>query len=254
MVEPACLVYEQDAVRRVAGDAIRPGGIPLTRRALALAELSPGARVLDLGCGVGATVEFCRDELGLDAVGLDLSAVLLADGRAQGALRPLLQASGPRLPFVGDVFQAVLAECSLSLMHDWGRALSEIRRVLCHGGLFIASDVYIRPDAQPEPSTMPLSRRGQPGDCVDPGCCLDGARSRAAFEAALSYHGFTLLHWEDHTPALKRFAARLIWEHGSLRAFWAGAGVTEAEAASGSTQSPFPSRPGYFLALAKRQD
>lgn len=232
--EAACRVYEQGAVRRVTGDAIRPGGLALTRRALALAALPTGARVLDVGCGVGATVALCRSEFALTAVGLDLSAVLLAEGRTRTPRRPLLQATALHLPLPAGAFDAVLAECSLSLMADWDRALTDVARVLRPGGLFVVSDVYAAPKDRVAPTASRLR------------CCLNGARSRHEIEAHVQAHGFALRHWEDQTPALRRFAARLIWEHGSLAAFWACAGVTDEEAAA------LPARPGYFLAVARR--
>lgn len=232
MAQAACRVYEQASVRRVTGDAIRPGGVALTRHALALAALPLGARVLDVGCGVGATVALCREEFGLDAVGLDLSAKLLAEGRRLSSVRPLLQATALRPPFIAGAFDAILAECSLSLVADWGRALAESRRVLRPGGRLIASDVYAAPKDSPPPASSRLR------------CCLSGARSRREIEAHLSAHGFELLHWEDHTAELKQFAARLIWEHGSLADFWACTGATERETAA------FPARPGYFLLIA----
>ncbi len=234
MSEAARRIYEQDAVRRVTGDAIRPGGLALTHRALTLAALPPGARVLDVGCGVGATVALCRTELALDALGFDLSARLLAEGRAHTPALPLLQSTALRIPFAAEMFAAVIAECSLSLVGDWGQALVEVRRVLQPGGMFIFSDLYAASISPLAPTEAPLH------------CCLNGARSRVEIEAQLAAQGFTLLCWEDHTPALKQFAARLIWEHGSLADFWACAGATERETAA------FPARPGYFLALARR--
>ncbi|MBN1261687.1 MAG: methyltransferase domain-containing protein [Anaerolineae bacterium] len=232
-------VYEQDAVRRVTGDAIRPGGLALTRRALTLATLPVGAQVLDVGCGAGATAALCRAEFALDAVGLDLSAVLLAESRARHPAPPLLQATALRIPFADGTFAAVLAECSLSLVTAWDLALGEVHRVLQPEGRFILSDLFtpeMAPDAHPTPPESRLHG------------CLGGARSRSTIEAHLTAHGFTLLHWEDHTPALRQFAARLVWEHGSLAAFWACAGAPEAAIAA------FPARPGYFLAVAKEDN
>ena len=52
-------LWEREDFRRVAQGAWRPGGTALTRRGLALCRLhsglTPGALVLDLGCGDGAT-------------------------------------------------------------------------------------------------------------------------------------------------------------------------------------------------------
>ena len=44
---------------------LRPGGLELTDRIVALARLPRGARVLDVGCGSGATVAHLADRHGL---------------------------------------------------------------------------------------------------------------------------------------------------------------------------------------------
>ncbi len=239
MVE-ACRVYEQPALRQVAGDVLRPGGLALTRHALTVAELPRGARVLDLGCGVGATAATCRAEFDLDAVGLDVSAKMLVEAHEQHPALPLVQAPGARLPFGDGAVDAVLAECVLSLMPDLDAALADIRRVLREDGLLIVSDLYARaPDGVPDLRGLSL------------GSCLRGALPRADFETRLTAHGFTLILWEDYTEALKAFTARLIFEHGSLASFW-GCATGNPAAAEPIQQATARARPGYFLALARK--
>jgi arsenite methyltransferase len=143
-VVEVCRVYEQPALRRVAGDALRPGGLDLTRRALTLAALPPGAHVLDLGCGLGTTAATCCAEFDLDAVGLDVSAGMLTDAREQHPTLSLVQGPATQLPFGDDAVDAVLAECVLSLLPNLDAALAEIRRVLRDDGLLIVSDLYAR--------------------------------------------------------------------------------------------------------------
>lgn len=234
-------MYEQPALRQVAGDVVRPGGLALTRHALTVAALPPDARVLDLGCGVGTTVAACRAEFELDAVGLDVSAAMLAEARGEHPTLPLAQAMGARLPFGDGAADAILAECVLSLMPDLDAALADIRRVLREDGLLIVSDLYARaPDGVPDLRGLSL------------GSCLRGALSRADFEARLTAHGFTLILWEDYTEALKYFTARLIFEHGSLANFW-GCATGNPAAAGPIQQATARARPGYFLTLARRE-
>jgi arsenite methyltransferase len=60
-MDKVCRVYELPGVQRVTGATIRPGGLALTRRAVALADLPAGAWALDVGCGAGATVDYLTE-------------------------------------------------------------------------------------------------------------------------------------------------------------------------------------------------
>jgi arsenite methyltransferase len=238
-VDERVRVYEQPPLRQVAGETIRPGGLELTERALSVCGLPPGAQVLDVGCGTGTTVEHLIVKHGLSAFGVDLSPCLLAEGRVRNRHLPLLQAPGEGLPLASSSVDAVLAECSLSLMADLGRVLIECRRVLRPGGKLAVTDLYAR---QPEGANalhrLPLCS------------CLSGALPQEELAARLQAQGFEVLLWEDHSPALKRFTAQLILAHGSLESFWrqmvpVGAGTAQIGPAIAAA------RPGYFLLIAR---
>jgi hypothetical protein len=62
---------------------------------------------------------------------------------------------------------------------------------------------------------------------------------------------FTLLVWEDHSEALKRLAAQLVFACGSLQSLWGATGAC-------ASVNEYPSavhraRPGYFLAVARKE-
>jgi arsenite methyltransferase len=191
-------VYEQPALREALGGVLRPGGLALTDEALAACGLAPGARVLDVGCGSGATVAHLRSRYELAAMGIDMSAVLLGAGHRAPAL-PLVLGGAERLPIDSDVLDAVIAECSLSLMADVDAPLAEFRRVLRPGGRLVLADLYLR-----SPNGHSRPRVSKPATCVQ------GALTRAEIEGKLAEHGFELLTWQDRTTALKVLAARLI--------------------------------------------
>ena len=134
---PAANLYESANMRSVTGRTIRPGGFELTERAASLSRLPPGARVLDLGCGVGATVEYLQTEHRFDAVGLDLSALLLKEGKRDVPGSNLVRGNICRLPFSDGRFDGVWSECVFSLLDDPVRALEECKRVLKKGGTLI---------------------------------------------------------------------------------------------------------------------
>jgi SAM-dependent methyltransferase len=109
------------------------------RRALLLAAVEPGARVLDLGCGAGRFVAALRDA-GADAVGVELSAAALERARRNvpGADLRLVGSDGSLPLGHGEVD---LVWCSEVLEHvpDTIAFLTEVRRVLKRGGRLLVT-------------------------------------------------------------------------------------------------------------------
>ncbi len=104
------------------------------------ALLEAGGRVLDVGCASGLEMADLR-ALGLDPLGLDISAQQLRIARHRLPSAGLARATARALPFQTGTFQGVWA--SASLLHlaraEAPGALAEIRRVLADGGAFYAS-------------------------------------------------------------------------------------------------------------------
>jgi arsenite methyltransferase len=234
-------LYESTEMRAVTGPAIRPGGLTLTERALALCGLPQGAKVLDVGCGVGASVEFLSQARHLGAFGLDTSLLLLKEGIERRLDLGLLQGTAETLPFCDGCFSALFCECVLSLLHDPVSALKEFARVLNPGGFLILSDVYARlPDEASSLQHLPVH------------CCLKGAVGRKQIVAMIEESGLTAVIWEDHSALLKQLAAQLIFSFGSLNAFWAAACSGEDPEAIKKTVNR--ARPGYYLLIARRKE
>ena len=111
-------------------------------------------RVLDVGGGNGALARLLPD-LGIEVVLLDLSATMLAIGT-----RPAIRADGGQLPIADASFDAVAALYTLYHYEDPFVPISECRRVLRSGGLFVACSA--NRDSTPELSTV-LPFWGQAG-------------------------------------------------------------------------------------------
>ena len=234
MTDEASSVYEDPALREALGDILRPGGLALTDEALASCKLPPAARVLDIGCGSGHTVAHLRGHHGLAAVGIDTSALLLASGRSREPVLPLVLAQGERLPIGDGELDAVLAECSLSLMADVDAALAEFRRVLRPGGRLVLADLYAR---VPDGHSRPEERQ--------PVSCLRGALTRAQIEGKLTEHDFGIMTWQDRSDTLKVLAARLILAGVSPAQFWGGTCGDAADAIASL-------KPGYYWLVASK--
>jgi SAM-dependent methyltransferase len=210
---------------------LRPGGLELTERIVGLARLPRGARVLDVGCGRGATVAHLTDRLKLRPVGIDASPAQIARARAA---RPDLDFAAGRaedLPFAAGAFDAVLAECLLSTLPDARAALREMVRVLSDGGCVVVTDLYDRGDHHVQSrATLPSLGR------------------REAVEALLAGAGLEAETWEDHTAVL----ARLFWDMATAAP---GGAAGRAQAIT----APPPAgragrRLGYFACVARARE
>lgn len=122
---------------RVLIGMIGPGMRGEQELAERMLELSPGDRVLDVGCGPGNfTRRFAEATEGGLAVGLDASRPMLARAIEEG-VRPNLayvRGDASALPFRDHSFDAVCCFAALHLVAQPWRALDEIVRVLAPGG------------------------------------------------------------------------------------------------------------------------
>lgn len=80
--------YSAESIRkyeRVYGrDFVSPGGKGVAREFIRMLELTPGARVLDAGCGLGGAAFLMASEFGAEVEALDLSANMIAQARSRG--------------------------------------------------------------------------------------------------------------------------------------------------------------------------
>jgi len=220
---------------------LRPGGLQLTKRALSYCRFSPGATLLDVGCGKGTTVKYLREQHGLKALGLDISSALWSGGYDKHGAPPLLRASGERLPFLPRTFDGVFAECSLSVIGNPSNAIKESHRVLQRGGLLVVTDLYARvPERLSDLRRLPMT------------CCLTGAFLRDELIAELAAVGFSMVLWEDHSYTLKHFAAQLIFSYGSLQQFWhlMGSAALDVDQLNDAVAT---AKPGYFPAYCTKE-
>jgi SAM-dependent methyltransferase len=229
-------LYETDALRQATGDNLRPGGLELLQEALQQVDWPSGARVLDIGCGIGTTAAFLQRDHGLRAMGIDLSAHLLCEGAGRHPMLPLVRGRAEDLPFADESLAGLTCECVLSLVNNPQRTLGGFRRVLAPSGHLILSDLYRR---QETPAT------GLPENC-----CLAGAVSREQLQSWLHEAGFSVRLWQDRSHLLAELAARLVFLHGSMASFWGR--FTDDGDGRAMQQAVQAIRPGYFLLIAQK--
>ena len=107
----------------------------IQREAIARLRISPGERVLDLGCGPGDGAATIAGHGGV-AIGLDYSAGMLETARTEPSLSGrLLRGDAGRLPFADASFDKIVCTNSFHHYPQHLAALREMRRVLRPGGV-----------------------------------------------------------------------------------------------------------------------
>jgi len=184
----------------------------------ALAELTAGETVLDLGSGGGIDVLLSARRVGPTgkAYGLDMTDEMLAlaeenKRRSELANVEFLKGEIESIPLPDESVDVIISNCVINLSGDKDRVLKEAFRVLKPGGRFAVSDVVVRGEM---PATIRKSMELWVG-------CIAGALSEDDYRAKLAKAGFDGIGVE----------VTRVYDVDDARAFLAAEGI-DAEAAA----------------------
>jgi arsenite methyltransferase len=159
----------------------------------ALAQLSPGEIVLDLGSGGGIDVLLSAKRVGPTgkAYGLDMTDEMLAlaneNKRKAGAENvEFLKGEIEKIPLPDNSVDVIISNCVINLSADKDRVLREAFRVLKPGGRFAVSDVVTRGPIPDEIRHKVLLWVG----------CIAGALDETEYRSKLRAAGFDLIEVE----------------------------------------------------------
>ena len=234
-----CTVYENKDMQGITGDTLRPGGMFLTDRAIKTCDFKANDKILDVGCGMGVTVERLKRVYDFNSFGVDPSTKLLELGREKYGNHNIDLGRGEALPYENLFFKGVMAECTMSLMEDFKKTIMESNRVLEDKGYFIVSDVYAR-----RPEYLEEVQKHNVNSC------MRGLFNIDILKEAIVSLGFEIICFEDWTDLLKQLMVKIIFKYGSMSVFW--------EIATCSSCGDFQKKltlckPGYFLLIAQKK-
>ena len=129
------------------GDEMESHHSDITEQTLALMDIQPSDRILDLGCGTGwASRRMARIATAGEVVGLDVADEMLRRAeQASSAFRNVryVWGSAENIVEADNAFSKVLSVESFYYYADQGKALDELRRVMAPSAkLFILINLY----------------------------------------------------------------------------------------------------------------
>jgi len=141
---------------------IEQGAAPLSRRMIELAELSPGARVLDIGTGLGEPAITLANQLDASArvLAIDRDSEMISMARARAAGQGLDNidfevADIESLVLADNSLDAILARWCLMFVEDLGASLERLVGALRPGGRLVFA-TWARAEQVP---SLTLARR-----------------------------------------------------------------------------------------------
>ena len=182
-----------------------------------VAQLKPGEKVLDLGCGIGFDLMIAAKAVGVNghAYGLDMTIPTLKKARTNiSRLRianaTLLCGSIEEIPLFDEGVNVVLSNGAINLSPDKDRVLNEAYRVLVHGGRLVVSDVVL---LAPTPSEFK----------IDPALlgCISGALQVEEYREKLINAGFTnitITLTKQNAPNIEAIKKRMHLQEDALQA------------------------------------
>jgi ubiquinone/menaquinone biosynthesis C-methylase UbiE len=174
-------------------DQFHTGGIASSRDLAALAGITAGEAVLDVGAGAGGPARLLTAERRARVTGVDLTATYVELARALSARSGIevdfRQANALELPFAAGGFDVVWTQHTAMNIADRPRLYGEIRRVLKPGGRLALHDIFAGPKGGPLHLPVPWADAADESFLVAP----------EALRRLLHDLGFTELAWQDRT-------------------------------------------------------
>jgi ubiquinone/menaquinone biosynthesis C-methylase UbiE len=177
-------LYDEARGEQLPDDAVMASlgcGVPT-----AVAELSDGETVLDLGSGAGADVLISARRVAPTgkAIGLDMTAEMLELARRNAAEAGVqnvefIKGYMEELPLNDATIDVVISNCVINLSADKPKVIAEAARVLRPGGRFAVSDVIADPDMDDATRADMAAWTG----------CIAGALTENEFRQALGAAG-----------------------------------------------------------------
>ncbi|PWB52604.1 MAG: class I SAM-dependent methyltransferase [Candidatus Methanoperedenaceae archaeon] len=130
-------------------EILHPGGLEITRELAQLCHIGKVIKVLDIGSGTGESAFYLVRNFNCHIIGIDISDRMIKRAKRKaidhGVIIQFKKADAHDLPFKDNTFDAVISECTTSIL-DKERAIAEMARVTISGGYIGIHDICYNND------------------------------------------------------------------------------------------------------------
>lgn len=179
-------------------DQIHGGGLEQTKFHASLATITPGMKVLDMGCGIGGPARYFATEFGCEVLGVDITPEYVDVARMLTKKVGLSDKVAfhcndvTSLPYENNIFDMIWALNVTMNIKNRDALYQEMHRMLKVGGTIAISELGKGPNGQPY---YPLPWARDPSYCF----LIEPNIMRSKLERA----GFRILEWVDETARRK---------------------------------------------------
>ncbi len=216
-------------------------GREATRELAQLANLKPGMRVLDLGCGVGGPARLLAAEFGCRVTGVDLvdeycrAAEMITRHAGLSHLVNFQTGDMAALAFDDQSFDAAWTLHTIMNIKDKPNLFSRIFHILKPGGLFMLYEVCQGANSPPH---FPVPWASD--------ACMSFLLPPDDLRRQILQHGFAQLHWQDVSDAAIGWFQAIAASRAALEKKKQTAGTEK-----NTPPHPKKSKPGISLLLGK---
>ncbi|MCA9860989.1 MAG: class I SAM-dependent methyltransferase [Thermomicrobiales bacterium] len=184
-------------------DNFHSRGLAATLDLIALADFPAGARVLDIGGGLGGPARALASRTGAHVTVLDLTPAFVEQGHILSDRVGLSDkvdfelGDGTQMPFADGSFAGAWTQHATMNIANKNALYAEIHRVLKPGSRLAMHEVML---GNSDPIDYPMPWAGSAE--------LSFLRSASDMRALIASAGFRELAWEDETPKVLEFVAR----------------------------------------------
>ena len=177
----------------------------LSRRVALRAEIKPGQRVCDVGCGYGGTARLLAREYGAEVIGITVSRKQYEGALSEGGENPrFILGDWMENDLPAESFDAVIAIESTEHLPDVAQGIREMARVLVPGGR-LAICAWM---------AGPAPKKWERRHLLEPICregCLVGMGNEADYQKWIADAGLSLTSSENLSNKVRRTWPTCIW-------------------------------------------